>query len=256
MFSFLLGLIRLVIFIVYVSFFSLSFYLVSLFWSEKTTQRNALFLRDFILKITTRLLGIRTTVYGKLPTVQGLIIANHRSYFDPIVIVSHVNAFPVGKKEVASWPLIGYLCKISGVVFVDRKCQDSRQKTSENIKEIINSGNSVINFPEGTTDTLPTTVNFNYGSFKTATQIKAAIIPVAIDYKVVSDAFVNDDTFIPHFLKCFGKPTTEIKITYFAPLYSEDADFLLKTSKDIIDKELIRYRKDWDNEKLKPHSYN
>jgi 1-acyl-sn-glycerol-3-phosphate acyltransferase len=57
---------------------------------------------------------------------SGLIIANHRSYFDP-VIVSHVNAFPVGKKEVASWPLIGYLCKISGVVFVDRKCQDSRQ---------------------------------------------------------------------------------------------------------------------------------
>jgi 1-acyl-sn-glycerol-3-phosphate acyltransferase len=74
---------------------------------------------------------------------SGLIIANHRSYFDPIVIVSHV-AFPVGKKEVASWPLIGYLCKIS-VVFVDRKCQD--KANNENIKEIINSGNSVINFP-------------------------------------------------------------------------------------------------------------
>jgi 1-acyl-sn-glycerol-3-phosphate acyltransferase len=69
----------------------------------------------------------------------------------------------------------------SGVVFVDRKCQDSRQNQRKH-KGIINSGNSVINFPEGTTDTLPTTVNFNYGSFKTATQIKAAIIPVAIDY--------------------------------------------------------------------------
>jgi 1-acyl-sn-glycerol-3-phosphate acyltransferase len=248
MFSFLLGLIRLVAFILYVSLLSLVFYFVSLFWNEKTTQRNALLLRDFILKITTRILGIRTTVYGKLPMIQGLIIANHRSYFDPIVIVSHLNAFPVGKKEVASWPLIGYLCKISGVVFVDRKCQDSRQKTCENIKKIINNGNSVINFPEGTTHVLPTTVTFNYGSFKTATQIEAAIIPIAIDYKVISDAFVNDDTFIPHFLKCFGKLTTEIKITYFPPLYSEDADFLLETSKDMIDKELIRFRKDWDNE--------
>lgn len=249
MFSFLLALIRLIVFILYVSFFSLTFYLASFFWDEKTTNRNALILRDFILKITTRILGIRSIVYGNLPTVQGLIIANHRSYFDPILIVSHLNAFPVGKKEVASWPLIGYLCKISGVVFVDRKCQDSRQKTCENIKEIINNGNSVINFPEGTTHVLPTTVAFNYGSFRTATQIEAAIIPVAIDYKVISDAFVNDDTFIPHFLKCFGKRTTEIKITYFAPLYSDDADFLLKTSKDMIDKELIRYRKDWDKEK-------
>jgi 1-acyl-sn-glycerol-3-phosphate acyltransferase len=249
MFSFLLALIRLIVFILYVSLFSLTFYLASFFWNEKTTNRNALILRDFILKITTRILGIRSIVYGDLPTVQGLIIANHRSYFDPILIVSHLNAFPVGKKEVASWPLIGYLCKISGVVFVDRKCQDSRQKTCENIKEIINNGNSVINFPEGTTHVLPTTVAFNYGSFRTATQIEAAIIPVAIDYKVISDAFVNDDTFIPHFLKCFGKRTTEIKITYFAPLYSDDADFLLKKSKDMIDKELIRYRKDWDNEK-------
>jgi 1-acyl-sn-glycerol-3-phosphate acyltransferase len=249
MFSFLLGLIRLIIFVLYVSFFSLTFYLGSFFWNEKTTKRNALLLRDFILKTTIRLLGIRSITYGKLPEVQGLIIANHRSYFDPILIVSHLNAFPVGKKEVASWPLIGYLCKISGVVFVDRKCQDSRQKTCNDIKEIINNGNSVINFPEGTTHVLPTTVAFNYGSFKTATEIKSVIIPVAIDYKVLSDAFVNDDTFIPHFLKCFGKWTTEIKITYFPPLYSEDATFLLNTSKEMIDKELLRYREDWEREK-------
>jgi 1-acyl-sn-glycerol-3-phosphate acyltransferase len=178
-----------------------------------------------------------------------LIIANHRSYFDPIVIVSHIHAFPVGKKEVESWPLIGYICKISGVIFVDRQNQESRQQAAEDIKSILDKGYSVINFPEGTTDILPTTVDFNYGSFKTATKIKAAIIPVAIDYKEKSDAFVNDDTFIPHFLKCFGKLTTEIKITYFPPLYSEDAEYLLKTSKEMIDKELIRFRKDWDNEK-------
>jgi 1-acyl-sn-glycerol-3-phosphate acyltransferase len=247
MFSFLLGISRLIVFMLYVSFLSLIFYLVSFLWSEKTTRRNALLLRDFIIKITTIILGIRTTLYGELPTAQGLIIANHRSYFDPIVIVSHIHAYPVGKKEVASWPLIGYLCKISGVIFVERECQDSRQKTCDTIKKTLNEGYSVINFPEGTTHVLPTTVAFNYGSFKTATQIKAAIIPVAIDYKVTTDAFVNNDTFIPHFLKCFGKLTTEIKITYFPPLYSEDTEYLLKTSKEMIDKELIRFRKDWDS---------
>jgi hypothetical protein len=44
-----------------------------------------------------------------------------------------------------------------------------------------------------------------------ATKIKAAVIPIAIDYKVKTDAFVDDDTFIPHFIKCFGKRHTEIK---------------------------------------------
>ncbi|WP_291097177.1 MULTISPECIES: lysophospholipid acyltransferase family protein [unclassified Flavobacterium] len=222
---------------------------MSFFWSKETNFHKALLLRDFLIRAANVLLGIRTIVYGEKPVVQGLIVANHRSYFDPIAIVNQVHAFPVGKKEVESWPLIGYLCKISGVLFVDRKCQKSRQDTAENIREVLSKGYSVINFPEGTTHILPTTVDFNYGSFVMATKIKSAVIPVAIDYKEKTDAFIGNDTFIPHFLKCFGKLTTEIKITFFPPIYSEDATFLLNTSKNKIDKELIRFRKDWDNEK-------
>ena len=249
MLSSLIGIVRLIVFVLFISILSFSFYVASFFMNKKTAQKNALLLRDFILKVVNKILGIRATITGDLPTISGLIIANHRSYFDPILIVTHMNAFPVGKKEVASWPLIGYLCKISGVIFVERECQNSRDLTCQKIKNTINEGHSVINFPEGTTTTLPTTTTFKYGSFRTATQIKAAIIPVAIDYKIISDAFVGDDTFIPHFLKCFGKRTTEIKISYFPPIISEDPDYLLKTSKELIDAELIRFRKDWDDEK-------
>lgn len=249
MLSSIIGTIRLIVFVIFISILSFSFYIASLFMNEKTAHKNALILRDFILKVVNKILGIRTIIYGELPKTAGLIIANHRSYFDPILIVTHMNAFPVGKKEVASWPLIGYLCKISGVIFVERECQNSRDRTCQKIKQTINEGHSVINFPEGTTTTSPTTTTFNYGSFRTATQIKAAIIPVAVDYKTSTDAFVGDDTFIPHFLKCFGKRTTEIKITYFPPIISEDPDYLLKTSKEIIDAELVRFRKDWDNNK-------
>lgn len=248
MLSLILGLTRLIVFIVFVSFFSIIFYLMSFFCSKENNSKRALQLRDFLIRGLNTVLGIRTIIFGEKPAVQGLIVANHRSYFDPIVIVNQIHAFPVGKKEVASWPVIGYICKISGVLFVDRKCPKSRQETAENIREILAKGYSIINFPEGTTDVLPTTVDFNYGSFVMATKIKAAVVPVAIDYKEKTDAFVGDDTFIPHFLKCFGKWTTEIKVTFFPPIYSEDATYLLNTSKNMIDEELIRYRKDWDNE--------
>ncbi|MFV5686204.1 lysophospholipid acyltransferase family protein [Flavobacterium sp. GB2R13] len=248
MLSLLLSFTRLIVFIVFISFFSIIFYFMSFFRSEETNSKKALVLRDFLIKVSNAILGIRTIFYGEKPTAQGLIVANHRSYFDPIVIVNLIHAYPVGKIEVASWPLIGYICKISGVLFVDRKCSKSRQNTAENIREVLSKGYSIINFPEGTTHDLPTTVAFNYGSFVMATKIESAVIPIAIDYKEKTDAFIGNDTFIPHFLKCFGKPTTEIKITFFPPIYSEDATYLLNTSKDIIDKELIRYRKDWDSE--------
>ncbi|WP_016989029.1 hypothetical protein [Flavobacterium sp. ACAM 123] len=80
-----------------------------------------------------------------------------------------------------------------------------------------------------------------------ATKIKADVIPIAMDYKVITDVFVDDDTFLSHFIKYFGKRSTEIKLTYFDPLYSDDVEFLLHTSKGLIDNELIRYREDWDN---------
>jgi 1-acyl-sn-glycerol-3-phosphate acyltransferase len=88
--------------------------------------------------------------------------------------------------------------------FVDRKDPES-DKTPQKIKAALIKGYSVINFP-GTTY-LPTTIEFNFGSFAMATKIKAAVIPIAIDYKVKTDAFVDDDTFIPHFIKCFENAT-------------------------------------------------
>jgi 1-acyl-sn-glycerol-3-phosphate acyltransferase len=247
MFSLLLAFTRLVAFIVFVSFFSIIFYFASFFRSEETNSKKGVQLRDFIIRGLNIILGIRTTIYGEKPNTQGLIVANHRSYFDPIAIINIIEAFPVGKKEVASWPLIGYICRISGVIFVDRKCTISRQETAENIREVLAKGYSIVNFPEGTTHDLPTTVDFNYGSFVMATKIKSAVIPIAIDYKEKTDAFIGDDTFIPHFLKSFGKPSTEIKITFFPPIYSDDPTYLLNTSKELIDKELIRYRKDWNS---------
>jgi 1-acyl-sn-glycerol-3-phosphate acyltransferase len=78
-------------FILYV-FFSILFYLASLFWNKETT-RNALIFRDFIIRILNFLLGIRLNIYNA-PVVQGLIVANHRSYFDPIIMLNHRQTFP------------------------------------------------------------------------------------------------------------------------------------------------------------------
>jgi 1-acyl-sn-glycerol-3-phosphate acyltransferase len=85
-------------FILYVSFFSILFYLASLFWNKETTSRNALIFRDFIIRILTSCLA-SAYIYGNAPVVQGLIVANHRSYFDPIIMLNHRQTFPVGKRK-------------------------------------------------------------------------------------------------------------------------------------------------------------
>jgi 1-acyl-sn-glycerol-3-phosphate acyltransferase len=98
MLSYILGLTRLLL--LFSTFlFSILFYLASLFWNKETTSRNALIFRDFIIRILNFLLGIRLHIYGNAPVVQGLIVANHRSYFDPIIMLNHRQTFPVGKRK-------------------------------------------------------------------------------------------------------------------------------------------------------------
>ena len=78
-------------------------------------------------------LGIQLDTYGTPPDKGGLLIANHRSYIDPIIVLSQVLAMPVGKAEVQYWPIIGWGARVSGSIFVDRKTKEGRQKAREDI---------------------------------------------------------------------------------------------------------------------------
>ncbi|MCF6182952.1 lysophospholipid acyltransferase family protein [Lutibacter sp.] len=243
----LLGITRLLLFALMTStiFGWLLFTNLFIKFDDKKLKRGILY-RRFIIRNLLVILGSSIITYGKVPTESGLIISNHRSYFDPIVILQNILAYPIAKIEVASWPLIGAVCKTTGVVFVNREEKISRQNTLKKTQAILKNGFSILNTPEGTTHIEPTTIAFKPGAFKLAAQLKVPVIPIAIDYKYLSDAWIGDDTFLPHFIRCFGKWRTEVKISYLAPIYGDNPEELIKKSKEVIDKELIRFRKDWN----------
>ena len=246
LFKTLLAFIRLLLFALITSIV-LGFLLVTnLFYKNKAKKiERGIRYRRSIIRLLHIILGSKITVYGKEPTVSGLIISNHRTYFDSLVILKNILAYPIAKKEVASWPLVGAVCKTTGVIFVDRENKNSRVKTRNKISLVLEKGFSIVNTPEGTTHIEPVTIDFKSGAFVLAAQLNVPVIPIAIDYKNISDAWIGDDTFIPHFLRCFGKWRTEIKVSYLAPIYSDNVDELIATSKKQIDSELLRFRKEW-----------
>jgi 1-acyl-sn-glycerol-3-phosphate acyltransferase len=211
---------------------------------HKKIERGIIYRRQ-IIRILHVILGSKIYVYGKESSTSGLIISNHRSYFDPLIILKNILAYPIAKQEVESWPLIGNVCKTTGVIFVKRENKESRTETLNKIKTILKNGFSILNTPEGTTHIKPTTIKFKPGAFVLATELGVPVIPVAVDYKNLDDAWIGDDTFVPHFLRCFGKWRTEIKVSYLNPIYSDNVDELIALTKKEIDEELIRFRKEW-----------
>jgi 1-acyl-sn-glycerol-3-phosphate acyltransferase len=244
----LLAIGRLFLFILVAVFFFCLLLVISIFYKSKERKlERGILLRRFAIRILHPILGSKITVYGKEPIDSGLIVSNHRSYFDPMVILKNNLASPVGKKEVESWPLIGSVTKTTGVIFVNREEKTSRTQTLKEVRTVLENGLSIFIAPEGTTHIKPTTIDFRPGSFVLAAELGVPVMPVAIDYKNMDDAWVGDDTFIPHFLKCFSKWRTEIKVSYLEPIISSNAEELISVSKNQIDQELIRFRKDWNS---------
>ncbi|MDX1829795.1 MAG: lysophospholipid acyltransferase family protein [Lutibacter sp.] len=245
--KYLLGITRLLLFAIMTSTIFGWLLFTNLFISSEVKKlKRGILYRRFIIRNLIVLLGSKIITYGKVPTQSGLIISNHRTYFDSIVILQHILAYPIAKIELASWPLVGDVCKTTGVIFVKREDKSSRKDTLQKAQSILKNGFSILNTPEGTTHIEPTTIAFKPGAFKLAAQLNVPVIPIAIDYKLLSDAWIGDDTFLPHFIRCFGKWRTEIKISYLPPIYGDDPEELIKKSKESIDNELIRFRKDWD----------
>ncbi len=67
-----------------------------------------------------RTLGIRHRVLGRVPERRALLVANHVSWIDTLVVLADTPARMLAKQEVRDWPIIGRLARPLGTVFVDR----------------------------------------------------------------------------------------------------------------------------------------
>ena len=99
-----------------------------------------------------RLFGIKIRVIGEPVTDRGvLLVANHTSYFDILVLSSTLPVSFVAKLEVASWPLFGLMSRLQRTIFVDRSKRAEAAKGALEIRKRLKAGDTLVLFPEGTT---------------------------------------------------------------------------------------------------------
>jgi 1-acyl-sn-glycerol-3-phosphate acyltransferase len=88
-----------------------------------TLQRRALWLQRASRRVL-RSLGVKVQVEGR-PPASGLVVANHLSYFDILIISAAMPCFFVSKKEIAGWPYFGWAARAGGTIFLDRQSMSS-----------------------------------------------------------------------------------------------------------------------------------
>lgn len=242
-----IGLFRFLLFVMVTGFYIIRVILVNIFTgnSLKTQMLHTGQWSNAMLKV----LGVKVQIQGSIPTQPVLYLPNHRSYIDAVVTAaSFYNSFVI-KAEVSKWPLMGAATKNSGHIFVNRNNDKSREETREKVKNRLIEGYSVTVFPEGTTYKGPGCIEFKPGMFYAAAEANFPVVPVAIEYKVQDDAWVGADTFVPHFLTCFGKPVTHVKMRIGSVMQSNNAMQLKQDAEAWVQKSLKEMREEFNNVK-------
>lgn len=200
--------------------------------------------------VMTWVLGISVHRRGTPPDFPCLLVCNHRSYLDPVLILEDIYALPAGKSEIRSWPIIGYAAHKTGAIFIERANPENRRKVQQRMATLIKqTGFPVINYAEGTTHAQATTSAFKKGAFIMAAENQLPIIPVALDYlHLQTDAFLVDDVFVPHFFRTFRKWKTPIKLNYGKKITQTSIEETVQQTQEWIDQELVKFREEWELE--------
>lgn len=145
-------------------------------WRRALTHRLA--------RLALPVLGVRLAVDGleRLPAESCVIVANHSSYLDGIVMKA---ALPprfsfVIKREAASMPVAGFLLRRIGSEFVDRHSEGGRRRDAMRVLRRAEEGEALVFFPEGTFDEVPGLKRFHIGAFAAAVRGGIALVPTVI----------------------------------------------------------------------------
>ena len=215
----------------FVSFYSILLLVNTLLYLiEKSLFINDLTLKirvktlSIICKILCWVLGVKSNIDKKNHEYPCLIVSNHLSYLDILIISSNYNCSFVGSIDQVKQDLFfGYIAKISGCIFVNRK--DKRKIKSEmiSISEKLEKV-SVCIFPEATTSNGENVLKFNSSFFQVCLNNQKNINLLTLNYKAIDNKSISNENrdyvfyygkhiFLEHFLKFLKLKKIKVDIT-------------------------------------------
>jgi 1-acyl-sn-glycerol-3-phosphate acyltransferase len=131
-----------------------------------------------------KVIGMPLTVRfpERLPASQCVVVCNHASYIDGIVLTAALPArfgFVI-KREMAQVPLAGSVLKRLGSEFVERFDRHRGASDARRVLRNAGQGHSLVFFPEGTFTLTPGLLKFHTGAFVTAARAGCAVVPAVV----------------------------------------------------------------------------
>ena len=171
-----------------------------------------------------RALGVRTTVQGAPRSGPSLVVGNHVSWLDILVLAGCTPMVMVAKSEVRSWPVIGGAAVRAGTIFLQRNALRALPGTVEEITAALRSGLRVQVFPEGTTRCGGAVGAFHRAAFQAAINAAVVVSPVAVDYVedghrgTTGPAFVGEESLLDSLRRVLAAERIDVTVRWLTPI--------------------------------------
>jgi 1-acyl-sn-glycerol-3-phosphate acyltransferase len=178
-----------------------------------TREARAEWLHRFAAR-AIRGLRIEIQVVGSFPE-RGAVISNHLSYLDiPVFAALHRCVF-VSKAELQAVPVLGWMTKMAGTVYVERGRGGSAARARSGMRAAAEAGLPVVFFPEGTTTNGSELLRFHSGLLAQALEERQPVMAAYVQYSlgpgnesgitVANDVcYWGDAQMLPHIFRLLG----------------------------------------------------
>jgi len=225
-----------------------AFYLIGVPLQRLARRRNWALSRaipPFFARTVCVLLGLRVRFAGEpLGPKPRMIVANHVSWSDILVLASRETPCFVAKSEVASWPLLGAFARVQDTIFVRRESRSDVPRVNQAMAEKMVAGEDVLLFGEGTSTDGAGVLSFKPSHFAAARDVlrlfpaisSVTVQPAAIAYthaggKPLDEAerrelaWFGDADLAPHIWLLLKRAPVDCVVCFGAPLsFSAESD--------------------------------
>ncbi len=221
--------------------------LVTGMWATAPWKSSRRRWRNLIVKRWARglawIVNMRMRVEGTRPEAPFFLVANHVSYVDIVFILAQLDGVFVAKRELGQWPILGYLTRLVGTIFLDRQSRRDARRVLGAIDQRIVEGDGVVVFPEGTSGDGADVYPMKAALFEWAAQRRYPVQHATLHYRTRPGARPARDvicwwgtmSFMPHVLELCQLEGFEATVRFgTAPLIGTDRGTLAAQAREAI----------------------
>jgi len=153
------------------------------------------------------------------PVPGAVIVANHLSYLDILVLAALTPVVFVAKKEVRGWPIFGWFAAKAGTRFIDRSRRGDVMRISAEMGPVLEAGLTMVIFLEGTTTKGADVLPFKSSLLEPAVSFGWRVLPAAMNYAVPAGRSVEAEvcwwgemSLIPHVWNLMSLPWVRARV--------------------------------------------